>query len=100
LKEKNIVLLHADESPSVCFIERTECHKKLKTIFDDDQNFDKIKKINLEEELESCKKLLRETILENLSSNTLKKWVRTNRPRFLLDYVFDSKMRALLLVSK
>ena len=72
-ENKNLVLLNVDKSPSVCFIERTDYHKKLKTVFDDDRNFEKIIKLNLEGELKSYNKLLRETISKNLSSNTLKK---------------------------
>jgi hypothetical protein len=68
-----VVLLNVDKSPSVCFIEREIYHEKLNTVFGDDHNFELITNFKLDNELDSYRKLLLQTISKNLSKNTNKK---------------------------
>ena len=69
-QNQQITLLNVDKSPSVCFIDRDCYHKKLKNVFEDDINFEKIPVFKLDADLDAYRKLLSETISKNLSKNT------------------------------
>ena len=68
-----LTLLNVDKSPSVCFIEKKSYHEKLNEVFGDDQNFEKILDFKLDIDLDSYRKLLRETISKNISYRTNQK---------------------------
>jgi hypothetical protein len=67
---QEIVMLNVDKSCDIAIISRAEYHKKMSLIFDDNVNFERLVKYDLEKDITAFNKQLKDNLGNNLSSKT------------------------------
>ena len=67
------VFLQVDKSKDLCYLPRHVYHSKLEDLFSDRSKFTPIEKICVEDEVTRFNTMLRNTIEQNLSTDTVKK---------------------------
>ena len=66
----DIVMLNVDKSCDIAIISRAEYHQKLSLIFEDNENFEKLIKYDLEKDITAFNQMLKDNLGNNLNSKT------------------------------